>query len=97
MSMFDFNVARTPQSTEYLGIAHTEGEKSAQRGQLLELINLLIGETSVRVTSEAIVKLPKLDIGIDHRKTQQADISKKKVTIEFVSPGWPDGKWDDWR
>lgn len=97
MIMFDFNVARTPQNTEYLGIAYTEGEKSAQRGQLLELINLLIGETSVRVTSEAIVKLPTLDIGIDHRKPQQADINKKRVTIEFVSPGWPDDKWDDWR
>lgn len=97
MSMFDFNVAKTPQNTEYLGIAHTEGEKSAQRGQLLELINLLIGETSVRVTSEAIVKLPTLDIGINHRRKLQADISKKKVTIEFVSPDWPDDKWDDWR
>lgn len=97
MSVFDFNVARTPQNTEYLGFAYTEGEKSAQREQLLGLINLLIGETSVRVTTEAIVNLPKLDIDIDHRKPQRADINKKRVTIEFVSPGWPDDKWGDWR
>lgn len=87
--MFAFNLIKTPPQVQYLGMAWEKEEQDAQRKAMMELIENLVGEAEITVTSEFIVSRPRsLDLVIDRKKINE--VKAKKITIEFKTPSWRD-------
>lgn len=86
--MFAFNLIKTPPHVHYMGTAWEKEEQDEQHKFLMELIENLVGNTEIIVTSELIVKIPVNDPA---RTTEsKKEIEAKKITIEFQSPTWRD-------
>lgn len=82
--MFAFNLIKTPPQVHYMGTAREKEEQDEQRKFLMELIENLVGNTEITVTSEFIVRIPSTDL------VTAKEIEAKKVTIEFKTPTWRD-------